>query len=236
MAVVFDPSMCTVIIQQSMGLKSTAAANIRLADKKAQDTVNGCDIISGVTVVKALPQDIAGLVYANIPHATKIAPVNERQAKALSLLSQASGNYSHQGTRDRIRGGGEAKRGTVAQFNAFGSPIFNSDLDGQKFIVYMYANTDAGHRTRWEDMTGEEQLEWYNAWQASGGTNAWVRDAARTNGLRGTDVANRVLPGVAHIQAVMMNSPSIVRRGRPHHIPPGPWNNTARTLGFDPPP
>ena len=173
---------------------------------------------------------IALRVYNDLPLALRNNPGNPRRAEAYSLLIQQAGVLTPDPIRQHIRNQAQAHLPDLTYYNSMGSPILEGLENAQKFIAYIHANQDVLHRVTWQNMTGREQYEWYEAWLASGGENAWVRDAAQTDGLCGTDLTR--IPDQPGLQAAVLRSPSITRRQRPnaHVVDQGAWDTTLDTV------
>ena len=205
-----------------VGLRPTTTVGPREGEKKRTHDSEGPNTVSGIEYVKGFREEDARLIYNDLPRHLKDAPPNSEVAKDLSLLSQMGGMPTADSIRKQLMGK-QAILSKVEQWNSAGTPIFDTELEMQEFIVFLFENMDNGHRVLWENMTGYERNEWYAAfWRCPDGEEPCERAADRTVGLMGTD-PERILDTPASLRRALENSPSLKIRGKPAHVADDNW-------------
>lgn len=123
--------------------------------------------------------------------------------------------------------GGDVPPVDVTYYNCPGGPIIVGKSHANRYIAFIFANTDAGHRVAYHEMTGMEQWEWHDAWIRCNRTH--IRVEQETRGLCGTDLT--CVQNAVQLREALLRSPSSAhRRPANHVIGQGVWNNTVRQL------
>jgi hypothetical protein len=148
-------------------------------------------------------------------------------ASDLLQLADNAGEPRPQGCTDmfpRHRGGPPPAQ--VTFYVAPGGPIIEGVTSSHRFIAFIYNNMDVP-RIAWPKLTGEQQWEWYTAWERNG--RGWTRSRNETLGLRGTNCQE--ITTSAELRRAMIVSPSLAER-RPdvHPLPNNTWTRTRRQL------
>ena len=212
-----------------VGLRPTTKISTRVGEKKKTHDSEGPDTVSGIAYVKGFRQEDALLIYNDLPRSRKDNPPDSEVAKDLSLLSQMGGKPTADSIREKLMGR-QAKLPDPEQWNSAGTPIFDTQLEMQEFIVFLFENMDDGHRVLWGNLTGYERNEWYAAF-STGPNNAerCERAADRTVGLMGTN-PTRIQDDPASISRALLISPSLKIRGKPDHVDDDNWDTGGRQL------
>ncbi len=159
---------------------------------------------------------------------------NPPQADA-QLVAKLCNHAAVQPTKDVVRkcniavGRGDSEREVPVRipmtfYMSPGGILFQGKKNAQKFIAFLYNNTDDGHRCDWGDITGREQHEWYNVWKSPTCGCGWTRMEQATRGLRGTNLSRMTTE--AEVEAVLATTPSLRKRKRPagFHMSRDEWN------------
>ena len=216
-------------IQNRVGLGEPNCEVPRVGDR-TRIGAQGFNLVSCLSHMQPLTGPQALLLWNMIPANAKHFPPNANDAQALSLLAQMAGEAIPRGCAALLPHG-QARQEPVTFYHSPGSPIFKTRLHAYYFISFLYLNMDLGHRVKWYDLTGREQFEWYDAFEACGYTH--LRNEPNTRGLRGTDLS--AITTQDQLAQVVPRSASISRR-RPngHTITQDDWNATVnRLLEFD---
>ena len=98
-------------------------------------------------------------------------------------------------------------------------------------MKFVDVNMHDDHRVEWGDLTGREQHEWWNAFNASGRNGVVV---AATVGLRGTDMSALTAEELRPIARVYPTLSE--RRPRDHPVAEAEWPQSRRRRLFGPAP
>jgi len=216
---------CSLAHQTAIGLMEPNCPVPRTGER-TRVGAHGVNIVSCSSHAQPLSQPDALRLWGLIPQAEKDHPQSPEHAQSLSLLAQMAGRNTPDGCADLLPND-MAQVENVTFYHTLGSPLFKVRQTALRFISFVYYNTDQGHRVLWQEMTGQEQYEWYNAFVAAGET--YLRHEQATNGLRGTNMDR--IHNAPQLAAVMQRSPSVAHRRSPHHrIPAQQWDTVRRNL------
>ena len=218
---------CSNRIQQVVGLRTMNCAVPKEGDR-TRIGEQGEGIISGRSHMDPFTDAEAQCILNVIPQATKDAPPDANTGFAIAKLAvNARGNIPD-GCAPHVPNLNTDDPFNVAFYWSPGSPVEKGKNFGARFISFLYENMDDGSRRPWMDLTGREQFEWNDAWNACNRTH--LRNEPMTRGLAGTDDA-RIPNDAAGVQDVLLRSPTARRRRHAGHaLQQNQWDDIARQL------
>ena len=175
---------------------------------------------SGHCHQQGLNVDRAQAVLNVIPQPVKDHPPDADTAWGIGQIAKMADREIPDGCEALVlAGGGNIVPEKKQDYYYPGGFWFTTTTAMKNFILFLYNNQDAADRVLWYNMTGREQFEWYQAFEANGRTHARV---AGTTGLRGTNLNALNTPGA--LAAAVAVSPSLAERRPNHHpVPPALW-------------
>jgi len=218
---------CSARIENFVGLRKPNIAIPRKGNRNKEGDF-GASIIGSQAVQQGMNQEEALLLWPTISDAAKNNPEGVPLASLISKIAQLAEVNVPPGCLT-VLAGIEPKPDPAVVYCTFGGPLVVGHTIAPKFISFLFLNMDNGYRVKWTDMTGQQQYEWFEAWNRCSRTHQRRED--ETRGLAGTNLS--VLAEPPALEAAMMMSPSLGKR-RPdgHPIAEDDWNAMAKRLTF----
>jgi len=218
---------CSSRIETFVGLRKP---NITVPRKGDRNTVGdfGANIIGSESFQQGMTQEEAAALWTEISDNAKNNPGTVMLATVVSKTAQLAEKRVPAGCLAMLNGV-EPKPEPVSVACTLGGPIVIGHTIAPKFISFLFLNMDNNSRVKWTELTGQQQYEWYEAWERCECTYERVEN--QTRGLMGTDVTTLTTPHA--IEDAMLLSPSLGKR-RPdaHPVDEDTWNEMAKRLSF----
>ena len=195
---------CSRPIQEAVGLLLSNVVVPKSGDRRAVGDY-GHDQLGSTSYNQSFDQDQCKLLFRNLKDAAKNAP-SPPLAEAVALLAQTAGHDPPEGCANVLTNG-RAVPEPVITFIVAGGHLITGRKKSDKLVSFLFHNMDNGKRTKWSEMTGREQFEWVEAWEAHDCTHRRVEG---TKGLRGTNLST--LTTTNAIEAALVVSPSSFKR------------------------
>jgi len=216
----------TAYVHEQVGLHLANCDTPRDGDRTNSGVPQGHANTSCFAHMKPLSTAEAARVVAMIAPEHKTQPESVADATIIAKLARNGRVGIPTACQDRLPDG-DVEAAQIAYYWSPGSPLCEGKTPSSKFIAYIYANQDDGHRVIWCELTGREQFEWFNSWNARGRTHE--RREEFTRGLRGTNLAR--VDSVDELRTALLQSPSLSRhRPADHDISAAEWSGLVRDL------
>ena len=208
------------------GLHNPVCPRIRRGEQTSMGEM-GDDIMSSIAIQKPMSKEVAQKVWDLIPAANKAAPADEEEANGIAHIAF----FAEERVPDAVKMTMTIDHGGVEYYNTPGGPFIRGINPSKKFPKFLYANMDAGHRCKWYNMSGSEQWEWIEVWNANDQPDNRLADD-QVYGLRGTNLGR--ITTQEELNEAVDRSPSLLYRARPttHSLTEAQWA-TARQLFRD---
>jgi hypothetical protein len=218
---------CSARIEGFVGLRKPNITVPRKGDRNAVGDF-GANMIGSQSFQQGWSKEEAVALWAEIPAAVKTNPATVTLATVLSKTAQLAEETIPPGCLAMLNDV-EPKPELAQVACTFGGPLVIGHTIAPKFISFLFLNMDNEYRVKWTDLTGQQQYEWYEAWERCECTYDRVEN--QTRGLMGTDVST--LTTADAVEDAMILSPSLGKR-RPdaHPVDDATWNAMAKRLSF----
>jgi len=218
---------CSARIKNFVGLRKPNITVPRKGDCNKEGDF-GVNIIGSQSVQQGMNQEEAALLWPMILAEAKNNPGGVPLASLVSKVAQLAEVPIPPACLAALAGV-EPKPDPAMVYCTLGSPLVIGHTIAPKFISFLFLNMDNEHRVKWSDMTGQQQYEWFEAWERCEQT--YQRNENETRGLAGTNLG--VLNDAPAIKGAMLLSPSLgKRRPEEHPVNEETWNAMAKRLTF----